>query len=97
MRGTARVLVLIAALSLLAADVSVGCGQAYIYGVVDQKWTRTADDDVAEGRLLVAGQSVYVPLAFYMQVQQGDTVKFDGRNWTIVKHAGKTEPTSSTP
>ncbi len=76
----ARTLVFIAILSVFAADISVGCGnQEYVYGPVDQKIGSDA------GYMLrIRGDMYSVPAPFYSKVQVGDTVKFDGREWTIV-------------
>ena len=87
MRGqTVRAIVFVAILSLLAADISVGCGaNAYVYGPVEQKYTKTPDE--FDGQIMVSGQTYLVPTAFFDAIRVGDTVKYNGRKWAIVKRA----------
>jgi hypothetical protein len=87
-------LIFVIALSALAADISVGCGQPYVYGVVSQKYPRTGENDV--WMLQIADESWGVPENFWHQVQLGDTVKFDGKTWSIVKTANGTVPANTT-
>ena len=88
MRGqTAKALLFVALLSLLAADISVGCGsKAYVYGPVTQKFNTGAVQE--EHMILINGDTYTVPIGFFEHVQVGDTVKFNGREWSIVKKAG---------
>jgi hypothetical protein len=96
MRGqAARALLFVALLSLLAADVSVGCGNAYVYGPVEQKYSSNAQE--ADSMILVGGQTYLVPQYFYSQLQVGDIVRFNGRAWSIVKKADGTVPAQSAP
>jgi hypothetical protein len=85
----------VALLSFLAGDFTMGCGQGYVYGPVTQKYGTTGDRD--QYTIAVAGQAYMVPADFWQRVQVGDTVKFDGKNWTIVKHEGQTTPANSNP
>lgn len=91
----ATALVFIAALSVLAADLSVGCGQPYVYGVVSQKYPDTGERQA--WLLQVGSESWAVPESFFHQVQLGDTVKFDGKSWSIVKTANGTVPANAAP
>ena len=97
MRGqTANVLVFVALLSLLAADISVGCGKnAYVYGPVEQKYA-TGQDEL-DRTVLISGQTYLVPPYFFNQIQVGDIVKFNGSKWSIVKKADGTVPAQSSP
>jgi hypothetical protein len=99
MRGqTVGVFFLIAMLSLLAADFSVGCGHGYVYGPVGQKFAPGGGQDAAPDRQIAINETVYdVPISFYNKVHVGDTVKFDGRDWTIVKPANSPTPASTPP
>ena len=81
-------LVFVLALSTLAADFTIGCGQPYVYGIVSQKYARTGENDV--WRLQIGSESWGVPEAFWYQAKLGDTVKFDGVRWSIVKSVGTT-------
>ncbi len=83
-----RALLFVAILSVFAADFTVGCGQAYVYGPVSQKLRAAAD--TGDWLITVNGETYDVPLVFYNEVNVGDTVKFDGRNWTVVKRAETT-------
>jgi len=101
MRGPMlKALLFIAILSVFAADFSVGCGQGYVYGPVTQKLNTGGGN--GDYLIAVDGATYDVPLSFYNQVRVGDTVKFDGRAWTIVKPAGASPastpaPASTTP
>ncbi|HEX9247706.1 MAG TPA: hypothetical protein VGA35_16225 [bacterium] len=89
MRGrTVHALVFILALSVFAADTSVGCGQGFVIGPVTSKYRGGADN----GSFLIAvnGTPYDVGPDFYNQVQIGDTVKYTGRQWLIVKTANGT-------
>ncbi len=76
------------ALAAFTADITIGCGPAYVYGVVAQKYASTGDR--MTWILQVEDEFYPVPQAFYDRVQLGDTVKFDGRAWSVVKRAGPT-------
>lgn len=89
-RRTIKTLVFVALLAALAADLSVGCGQGYVYGPVTQKFT--SGEGVDQTQLAVNGDPYLVPYSFYQQVRIGDIVKFDGKEWTIVKRAGAITP-----
>ena len=92
---TIGVLLFIAMLSVLAADVSIGCGNEYVYGPVDQKFTANSDEGAGYSRILVNQKPYEVPQTFWNQVEVGDTVKFNGKTWSIVKKG--TRPTFGTP
>jgi hypothetical protein len=88
-------LAFVLALSVLAADITVGCGQPYVYGVVSQKFTKTENMDAWV--IQIENEAWTVPQDFWYQVQLGDTVKFDGKNWSIVKRANGTVPPNQEP
>lgn len=90
-----RAVLFVALLCFLAADFTMGCGQGYVYGPVTQKYGTTGDRD--QYTIAVAGTPYLVPADFWYKVQIGDTVKFDGRSWTIVKREGQPAPASSGP
>ena len=87
MRGQAvRAVIFVAILSLLAADISVGCGaNQYVFGPVEQKYVKEPDE--YDGQIMVQGQTYLVPSTFYSAISVGDTVKFNGHKWSIVKTA----------
>jgi hypothetical protein len=87
MRGrTVTVLFFVAILSLLAADFSIGCGsQAYVYGPVSQKFVTSSNE--TDKYIEINGQTYSVPWSFFNDVQVGDTVRFNGKQWSIVKRA----------
>ena len=88
---TVQMLAFVLALSVFAADVTVGCGQGFVYGPVTQKYRTGPDSDT---HVIAVNDTPYdVPQGFYNQVQIGDTVKFTGREWQIVKTAGGTPVT----
>lgn len=91
----ARALVLVGIFAALAADVTVGCGQGYVYGPVDQKYT--TGGDTGSYLISVNGTPYEVPMSFYYSVQVGDVVKFDGRSWSIVKRAQSTLSSPQSP
>ncbi len=95
---TLQALMFVLVLSLLAADFSVGCGQGYVYGPVTQKFTRGGDSGDT-WLIAVSGTPYEVPLGFYTKVELGDTVKYTGKQWQIIKTArGETPaPQPSTP
>jgi hypothetical protein len=83
------VLVFVLALSALAADVTVGCGNdEYVYGIVQAKYT--GNGDAGSSVLEIASTTYTVPEGFFQTVQVGDWVRFNGKQWTIVKHAQST-------
>lgn len=86
-----KALLFVAVLSVFAADFAVGCGQGYVYGPVSQKLN--TGGDAGDHLIEVNGTAYDVPIAFFNQVRVGDTVKFNGREWTIVKPG----PTTTTP
>lgn len=84
---TVTTLLFVALLSLLAADISVGCGsQAYVYGPVTQKFS--ASGEQTDRFIEIGGQMYSVPWSFYNQVQVGDTARFNGHEWSVVKKNG---------
>jgi hypothetical protein len=89
---TIQALVFVLVLSVFAADFSVGCGQGYVYGPVTQKFRSNGDAD--QGTISVNGTPYAVPLEFYNRVGLGDTVKFAGSHWEIVKTASGATPTN---
>jgi len=92
---TVKVFFLVAILSVFAADISVGCGQGYVYGIVNQKLSNQSGEP--DRQLVVNSEIFNVPVSFYNEVQVGDTVRFNGRDWTIVKRATAPAPASSSP
>ncbi len=95
---TALVVVLV--VSMLAADMNLGCtpNGGYVYGVVEAKFSGTGDNDMSV--LQIASDTFTVPVSFYDEVQVGDLVRYDGKGWTIVKSAGSTygkQPDNSAP
>jgi hypothetical protein len=97
MRGrTVTALFFVAILSLLAADISVGCGsQAYVYGPVSQKFATSSQE--ANKFIEINGQMYEVPVDFYNAVEVGDTVRFNGKQWAVVKKAGAPVTPATTP
>jgi hypothetical protein len=92
---TLQALLFVLVLSVFAADFSVGCGQGYVYGPVTQKFQSGGDND--GHTIAVNGTPYTVPLEFFNRVSVGDTVKFAGSTWQIVKTASGTTPPTSTP
>jgi hypothetical protein len=93
---TLKVIIFVAILSLLAADVSVGCGKgAYVYGPVEQKFLTGPDDP--DKYIMIGGQTYQVTPYFFTTVSVGDWVRFNGRTWSIVKKANGTVPPQSQP
>jgi len=93
LRTSARVataLVFVLALSAFAADVSIGCGSQYVYGVVWGKYPATGENNA--WMIQVVNEWYSVPEDFYYRAEIGDTVKFDGKDWTIVKTPDTTAP-----
>ncbi|HLW59793.1 MAG TPA: hypothetical protein VKV57_07680 [bacterium] len=91
--GTVRVLLFVLVLSLFAADYTVGCGQGYVYGPVTQKFRNGQDS--GDFVLAVNGEAYSVPQGFWNSVGLGDTVRFTGREWEIVKTAQGVTPAST--
>lgn len=91
---TLQALLFVLVLSVFAADFSVGCGQGYVYGPVTQKFRTGGDTE--SWQIAVNGTPYEVPQEFYNQVNLGDTVKFAGKRWEIVKVAGGTTPATTT-
>lgn len=79
---TLTVLVFVGLLSVFVADISTGCGQDYVYGKVTQKINIGHEGD---NTIMVNDQPYQVPLNFFEQVQVGDMVRFDGKDWSIAK------------
>jgi hypothetical protein len=70
------------ALMLLAADVTVGCRQAYVSGIVTQKFA--GGHDGGEYEIAIDGSPHDVPMTFWLSVQVGDRVRYTGTEWQIV-------------
>lgn len=85
---TLHALLFVLVLSVFAADFSVGCGQGYVYGPVTQKFRTGGDTE--SWNIAVNGTPYNVPLEFYTRVEVGDTVKYTGSHWEIVKPAKTT-------
>ena len=92
---TLQALLFVLVLSVFAADFSVGCGQGYVYGPVTQKFQSGGDNDGYT--ISVNGSPYTVPLEFFSRVNVGDTVKYAGSRWEIVKTASGTTPPTATP
>jgi hypothetical protein len=73
-------LLMVGAMLTLATSAGLAAGPA-VDGSVTQKFTYKGDDSYF--RIAVNGTPYDVPLEFYRTVQVGDTVHFDGTNWTI--------------
>ncbi len=58
-----------------------------VHGLVTQKFSSGGDG--GDYRIAVDGTPYGVPLDFYFAVNVGDTVNFDGRNWTIAGREAK--------
>jgi hypothetical protein len=97
MRGrTVTALFFVAIMSLLAADFTMGCGsQAYVYGVVSQKFVTSTNE--TDKYIEINGQMYSVPWNFYNKVGVGDTARFNGHDWTIVKKGGAPLKPATTP
>lgn len=89
---TIQALVFVLVLSVFAADFTVGCGQGYVYGPVTQKYRQGGDSETYV--IAVNGTPYNVPLDFFQRVNLGDTVKYGGSHWEIVKTAGGATPTN---
>jgi hypothetical protein len=87
---TIQALLFVLVLSVFAADFTVGCGQGYVYGPVTQKYRSGADQ--SDYTIAVNGTPYTVPIGFFNQVELGDTVKYTGSHWEIVKTAGGATP-----
>ena len=92
---TLTVLFVVGLLSVLAADVTVGCGgQDYVYGSVTQKINAGHEQN---NTIMVNGSPFEVPLDFFEQVQVGDMVRFNGKEWSIVKPGQSSAPAPYQP
>jgi len=78
------------ALSALAADFTVGCGQGYVQGTVDQKYV--TNGDASAYTIGINGRGYPVPENFYYAVSVGDVVRYDGKTWSKVTGAGSPSP-----
>jgi hypothetical protein len=90
---TLQALLFVLVLSVFAADFTVGCGQGYVYGPVTQKFHTGGDSEA--WNIAVNGTPYTVPLEFYDRVHLGDTVKFAGSHWEIVKTASGVTPATT--
>jgi len=80
---------LTSSVALAAAQATVGPG--LVYGEVTQKFTPNGGN--ADNFLIaVRGVPYEVPMAFWYQVQVGNTVRYTGTAWQIVKTAFGPEP-----
>ena len=70
--------------SFIPAGVALA---ADVHGVVTQKFVSGGDS--GEYRIAVDGTPYVVPLGFYVTVSIGETVNFDGTNWTIAGRGAK--------
>ena len=86
---TLTVLVVVGLLSVFAADITTGCGQDYVYGSVTQKINAGHEQD---STIVVNGSPFEVPLSFFERVQVGDMVRFNGKEWSIVKPGQSSVP-----
>jgi hypothetical protein len=94
---TVQAILFVLVLSLFAADFSLGCGHGYVYGPVTQKF-RHGGDDGETFLIAVSGTPYEVPQAFWTRVELGDTVKYTGKQWQLVKTAkGETPAPSNAP
>lgn len=78
--------VVVVLLSLHVADATVGFGAGYVYGTVTQKFT--GGHDGGDYELAVDGAPYEVPIMFWLSVQVGDTVRYTGTEWQVVKRSG---------
>jgi hypothetical protein len=93
---TVQAVLFVMVLSLFAADFSMGCGKGYVYGPVTQKFNRGGDSQTY--LIAVSGTPYEVPMDFWQKVQLGDTVKYTGKQWQLVKTAkGETPAPSNEP
>jgi len=86
---TIQVLLFVVALSVFAADFTMGCGGGYVYGQVTQKYKSGAG--VSQETIAVNGRPFTVPADFWDQVSLGDWVRYNGKRWE------KAEAPKSTP
>jgi hypothetical protein len=92
---TVQAILFVLVLSLFAADFSLGCGKGFVYGPVTQKFRRGGDDG-STFLIAVSGTPYEVPQTFWFNVQLGDTVKYTGKQWLLVKTAKGETPAPST-
>jgi len=76
------VFVFLVALSALAADFTMGCGQGYLVGTVTQKYA--TNGEAGTYAIGVDNRGYPVPEDFYYAVNIGDVVKYDGKAWSKV-------------
>ncbi len=77
-------LLMVGAILTLATSAGLASAQA-VNGLVTQKFT----GGDGGGMIAVNGTPYEMPLDLYLTVQVGDTVDFDGTNWTIVGREAK--------
>lgn len=92
---TLQAVLFVLALSLFAADFSIGCGHGYVYGPVTEKF-RHGGEGGDTYLIAVSGSPYEVPPEFWARVQVGDTVKFTGKQWQVIKTAKGETPAPST-
>lgn len=79
--GTISIVVVL--LSLRVAGATAGYGPGYVFGTVTQKFT--GGHDGGEYEVAVDGAPYEVPMTFWLSVQVGDTVRYTGAEWQVVK------------
>ena len=79
-------LLMVGALLTLATSTGLAAGPT-VDGTVTQKFTFKGDDSYY--RIAVDGTIYDVPFEIYRVVQVGNTVHFDGTNWTITSQGTK--------
>jgi hypothetical protein len=79
-------LLTVGAMLTLGASAGLAAGRA-VDGSVTQKFINKIDDSTS--LIAVDGAPYEVPREFYLLVQVGDTVHFDGQNWTITSRGTK--------
>lgn len=91
---TLTVFFLVGLLSVFASDITTGCGQDYVYGSVTQKINAGHEQN---NTIMVNGSPFEVPLSFYERVHVGDMVRFNGKEWSIVKPGQSSVPAPYQP
>ena len=79
----ATVSIVLVLLSLHLAGAAAGYGPGYVFGTVTQKFT--PGHDGGEYEIAVEGSPYEVPIMFWRSVQVGDTVRYTGTEWQVVK------------
>ena len=80
-----RVLALLIVGAILALAPSLALASTPVVdGSVTQKFVATDDEDDGTHVIAVDGSMYPVPLVFYLTVNVGDIVHFDGENWVVM-------------